>query len=129
MQLLNIRQYGGGLNHSDASFVLPSLEQSRRRALSREVCRRNQLTRTATEYVAVDGRRGSQDLSAMWDRYGGRRGPFLVDDLFSRTVYCYAHKSASSTWMTVFVDLHPDQENIRKRIDGKTYRSGKKNIM
>ena len=47
------RRFGVGEDDPEMSSP-PSLEQARRRAVVREVCRRNQLARSATEYKSVD---------------------------------------------------------------------------
>ncbi len=78
------------------------------------MCLRNQVSRTAAEYVSVAPGQ-DQTLSTGWPRQ------FLADDILTHTLYCYNHKAASSTWMTVFVNLNPDP-GIWDAIDRKTYR-------
>ncbi len=79
------------------------------------------MTRTTWHYGSADPRH-DQDLARLWGQLDRRkRGPFLVDDLFTHSIYCYSHKAASSTWMSVYVKLNPDP-NIEDKIENKTYR-------
>ena len=99
----------------DRSVELEHLSKSRRRKVISSVCkryrgrrlgknRRGAKRKSNTTYVAVD---------ELYDQTLGRSS-FLLDAEKTRSAYCFNHKAASTTWMSIFARLEGDEDFLEE---------------
>ena len=81
-----------------------TLEQERRRRRVKEVCQKHQKALTPRFYTG-DKAMYNQKVKPI---------DFLVEDVKTKTIYCYTHKAASSTWMSLFARLENNTEFLEQ---------------
>ena len=86
-----------------------ALEQVRRRAVRKDVCER------------YKKRAFNQKYESTVPMYSQKMRKFFLTDEKSKTIYCFNHKAASSTWMALFSRLYGDEQFLKELEESHAY--------